>query len=115
MGVYSLTLLEGYIALWRKYPENEIKIRVARPHVLSPSALLLSDYKNGFITWDEYEKRFRKEILSRLDSRHELERIAGLSKHENVRLLCYEKNPPCHRFLLMEMIEDFLTKSAKEE
>jgi len=106
-----MTLLEGYIAKWRTYPTNEVKIRVARPHILSPSALLHHDYRNGFITWEEYEKRFRSEILSRLDSRHELERIAVLSKHENVRLLCYEKSPPCHRFLLMDMIEGFLTKA----
>ena len=99
-------LKEGYIARWRKYPEDEVKIRVARPHVLSPSSHLLSDYKNGFITWEVYEKRFRQEILSRLDSRAELVRIAEMSKTEDVRLMCYEKNPPCHRFILIEIIKE---------
>ena len=110
-----MTLLEGYIAKWHKYPKNELKIRVARPHVLSPSSPLLSDYKNGFITWEDYDKRFRAEILSHLDSLHELRRIATISKHEDVRLLCYEKNPPCHRFILMELIAEICELSDKEK
>ena len=57
-----MTILEGYIAKWKKYPENEIKIRVARPSVLGPSKELLRDYKDGKIDWVGYEERFRGEM-----------------------------------------------------
>jgi len=40
-------LKEGYIGRWKKYPKNEVKVRVARPSVLAPSKELLKDFKEG--------------------------------------------------------------------
>jgi len=99
-------ILEGYIAKWNTYPKDEIKIRVARPSILAPSEDLLRDYKNGYITWEEYENRFREQILNNPDAMALLITISEMSKIQNVRLICYEKNPPCHRFLLIKIIEE---------
>jgi len=57
-------LKEGYIGKWKKYPKDEVKIRVARPSVLAPSKELLKDWKEGEIDWAGYERRFRVEILN---------------------------------------------------
>jgi len=48
-------LKEGYIAKWKKYPKDEVKIRFARPSVLAPSNELLKDFKEGRIK--EYLRR----------------------------------------------------------
>lgn len=106
-------LLEGYIGRWTKYPKDEIKIRVARPSVLSPSKHLFKDIKDGEIDLDTYEIRFRKEIFDNPKALAKIDEIKTLlSNGKNVRLICYEKNPPCHRFLLIDIIK---TKPKKNE
>ena len=54
---------ESYISMWNKLPKDVIKVRVARPSVLSASEGLLHDYKNGRITWgnlkQDSEKKYR--------------------------------------------------------
>jgi len=103
-------LKEAYIALWKKYPTDEVKIMVARPSVLSPSKVLLEDYRNGRIDWAEYERRFRKEIRSNREALVKLVDIWCLAKESDVRLMCYEKNPPCHRFVLMDLVKEMFGK-----
>ena len=107
-------LLEGYIALWNRYPKDELKVRVARPSHLSPSKELLHDWKEGLITWEEYENRFRKEILSTPEAMMKLKTIRIAARHSDVRLICYEKNPPCHRFILIDMIKE-MDVDAREQ
>ena len=92
----------------KKYPDDEVKVRVARPSVLSPSKELLSDYKKGLIDWNGYDKIFRAEILANGKAMKKLKEIAKLSQEKDVRLICYEKNPPCHRFILINLIEEIL-------
>jgi uncharacterized protein YeaO (DUF488 family) len=96
-------LRETYIANWNKV--NGKKIRVARPSVLSPSLKLFKDFKGGKITWEEYEERFKSEILQNPTAMQRLIEIKDLSKIEDVFLICYEKKPPCHRFILMDIIK----------
>ena len=98
---------EGYLAKWNSYPKDEIKIAVTRTakSPLSPSWELLNDYKNGKIDWKQYTKRFKEEILANPEALEKLEEIRELAKTKTVRLICYEKNPPCHRFILLEMLE----------
>ena len=100
-------LKEGYIARWKKYPKDEIKVRVAnwpyKRNLLGPSKELLKDWKEGKIDWLEYERRFRKEILSNSNAVAKLKEIKKLAEKKDVRLICYEKNPPCHRFMLIQM------------
>jgi uncharacterized protein YeaO (DUF488 family) len=96
---------ESYISMWNKLPHDAIKIRVARPSVLSASKELLYDYKEGRINWQEFEVRFRKEILSNPAAIAELKRLKELSYEKDVYLICYEKNYPCHRFILIDLIK----------
>lgn len=105
-----MTLLEGYIAKWNSYPQDEVKIRVARPSLLSPSKELLSDWKANRITWKQYEERFREQILSNEDARLTLVSILVRSRERNVRLICYERaeDKKCHRFILMKMVEEMI-------
>jgi len=107
-------IFEGYIANWRNYPKDEIKIRVARPSVLAPSQELLSEFNRlkkrcgRERAWElsGYEERFKREILSNPKAMAKLREIKELAKNRDVRLICYEKNPPCHRFILMKLIEE---------
>jgi len=100
-----MSLRESYIANWRNLPKEAIKIRVARPSVLAPSKELLRDWKEGRITWGEYEERYRQEILSNPKAVRKLLEIKALAEEKEVYLLCYEREPPCHRFILIELIE----------
>jgi uncharacterized protein YeaO (DUF488 family) len=97
---------ESYISIWNKLPTDAIKVRVARPSILSPSKELLYDYKEGKINWREFEVRSRKEILSNPKAVAELNRLKELSKEKDVYLICYEKNYPCHRFILIDLIKE---------
>ena len=99
-------LKESYISNWKNLPEDAIKIRVARPSILGPSEKLLWDYKNGKINWQEYKIQFRLEIISNPEAMKELDRISALSKTKDVYLICYEKEYPCHRFILIDIIKE---------
>jgi len=119
-------LREGYIANWKTYLRDEICVRVARPSVLAPSKRLLESFmkiktlamKKGLSELDarkeawifsDYEEFFRKEIMDSWKARHKLAEIVKLLQDgKNVRLICYEKEPPCHRFLLMEIIQEMM-------
>lgn len=109
-------LLEGYLAKLKSYPEDELKVFVTRTahSILAPSKELFEDYKNGKIDWKEYEERYRKEIYGNQQTMEYLERLSLFSKTYNVRLICYEKKYPCHRFILMDIISeiDALTLSG---
>jgi len=97
---------ESYISMWNKLPKDAVKVRVARPSVLSPSTDLFYDYKEGRITWQEFEVRFRKEKVSNPKAVAELKRLKELSYEKDVYLICYEKSYPCHRFILMDLIKE---------
>ena len=114
-------LKEGYIGKWKKYPKDEIKVRVARPSILAPSRELLGDFMERKKYWmgrelselearkeawaeTEYEKRFREEMLANPKALEKLREIKKLAETKDVRLICYEKNPPCHRFILIDLI-----------
>ena len=108
-------LKESYIARWKTLPADAIKIRVARPSILSASKDLLTTYKSGRITWEAFETRFRKEIQSNPKAIAELYRLKDLSKTNDVYLICYEKTSPCHRFILLDMIQNLPEKNQKEK
>ena len=101
-----MPIKEGYIAKWNDYPKDEVKVRVAHPSFLGPSKELLKDVKEGKIEWPEYERRFREEILKNPKAVGMLRALKKLSKTKTVRLICYEKFAPCHRFILIEMIKE---------
>ena len=77
---------------------------------LAPSKELLQDWKNEKITWQEYEKRYYKEMEIK---KQFIQELVNLAETSTITLLCFEKedNPYCHRHLLKRLIENQLNKS----
>lgn len=102
---------EGYLAILRRLKaENpaahfEVVTRMAHS-VLAPSQQLLDSMKNGTIGWDEYVERFKEEILANPRAIARLNELMEIAKTKTVFLICYEKNPPCHRFILKDILEE---------
>ena len=71
---------------------------------LGPSVKLLTDWKQGDISWQEYEKQYLEEMSSQGEKIKELANRANI---KTVTLLCFEKedNLCCHRHLLKRLIE----------
>ncbi|HVQ00493.1 MAG TPA: DUF488 domain-containing protein [Candidatus Thermoplasmatota archaeon] len=97
---------ESYISKWKDLPAGVVKVRVARPSVLAPSEDLFHDYKEGRIDWRVFEQRFRKEMRDSSKAVAELQRLKALSRDKDVYLICYEKSYPCHRFILLDLINE---------
>jgi len=99
-------LKEGYLAKMHTYPRDEIKIVVTATNeaVLAPSWDLLNDYKDKKIDWNEYIRRFKAEMMTNPEAIKVMRGIKELAKTEDVRLICYERQYPCHRYILLELI-----------
>lgn len=112
-------ITEGYFAKVKDYPETDWLICIARKYPwfvkkdkmshfpsLAPSQELLDDYKSGFTDWGLYGAVYRKEIATSEQARRDIAWI-GIKdcQGETVRLMCWEKKPPCHRFILLDIIE----------
>ena len=97
-------LKETYLANLATIPIEAERIKVARPSILAPSKQLLRDWKAGNIIWAEYEARFKRQILSNPEAVKYMRSIKKLASKVDVYLYCYEKQPPCHRFILIELI-----------
>ena len=98
-------LKESYLAVMKSLPEDAVKVVVTRTagHVLSPSKGLLWDYKKGRINWEQYVERFRQEMNNDICI-VEMRKIKEIARVRDVYLVCYENRFPCHRFLLIDMI-----------
>ena len=103
----NLALKETYLAKWKEIPKHAKGIAITRTakSILAPSETLLKDWKNSRITWSEYEVRYRKEILENQIALNRMREIKKMSESQDIYLVCYEKGPPCHRFILSEMIK----------
>jgi len=80
---------------------------------LAPSIKLLNDYRYNNIDWNEYEKRYikemesNKELIKKLKSRND--------NGETITLLCWEKYDKfCHRRLLKKLIEECDERKLEE-
>ena len=72
---------------------------------LAPSIELLNDYRKKVIDWNEYEKRFLKEMQAKNELIKELKKRSDSG--EVITLLCWEKDERfCHRRLLKNLIEN---------
>jgi uncharacterized protein YeaO (DUF488 family) len=76
---------------------------------LSPSWDLQSDLKKERIDWDTYVKKFKDEMITKSVTQILLD-IAREASKKNVYLVCFEDSKFCHRFILMDMIEDLAKK-----
>ena len=70
--------------------------------VLTPTKNLLSDYRQGRISWDTYESRFIDLMRTR-----RIESVLSKEVMNNGCLLCSENQPHhCHRRLVAEYLSD---------
>lgn len=97
-------LKETYLANLATIPIEAERVRVARPSILAPSKSLLADWKAKKISWAEYERRYKRQILSNPEAVKYMRAIKELASKVDVYLYCYERQPPCHRFILIELI-----------
>jgi uncharacterized protein YeaO (DUF488 family) len=72
-----------------------------------PSRELLHEYAHAGLPWDEFERRYRQEMLEErgdvLEQLHSLEHEHGV-----LTLLCHERIPPaahCHREVLVDLLK----------
>jgi len=115
-------LKESYVAQLKSLPKNAVKIAVGYPTVFSPSEPLLREFNEMKSTlmregmdepdartraWQhtDFEKRYRKEIESKPDVIRQLHEIQELAEKKDVYLYCYCGKTPCHRFILIDMIQ----------
>jgi len=75
---------------------------------LAPSRQLLNDWNKGRIVWKEYVERYYQALRQNKDASPLIEEIADLAVQEDVWLVCVEKEYPCHRFLVKQIIERIL-------
>lgn len=74
---------------------------------LAPSPKLIGNYYKRGLSWEEFEKRFKKEM----EENEYLISVAKSALTENVTLLCIEESPDhCHRRLLAEMCKKLQPK-----
>lgn len=115
-------LKESYVAKLKSLPNDAIKIAVGYPSVFSPSETLLREFneiktklmKRGMTEPDarenawqqtEFEKRYRREIVSKPEVIDKLKEIRELAETKDVFLYCYCGKTPCHRFILIDIIQ----------
>ncbi|MCL5069192.1 MAG: DUF488 family protein [Thaumarchaeota archaeon] len=72
---------------------------------LAPSAQLLKSYKDGRVSWPTFVGFFKNELQDNQNARETIEYLKVRARNSSVTLLCYEREGPCHRFVLKEMIE----------
>jgi uncharacterized protein YeaO (DUF488 family) len=74
-----------------------------RGHILSPSWALQNNWEAKRISWEEYDRQFRIE-MSAPAALAEMKRLKKLAEAQDVYLVCYEEKPPCHRFILLDLM-----------
>jgi uncharacterized protein YeaO (DUF488 family) len=80
--------------------------------ILGPTRDLLRGFKDGVISWEEYEVRYVAEMQ---DEAHQVEiaRLAEAAARETVTVMCVCKDDAqCHRRLLRDLIDARIEKVA---
>jgi len=73
---------------------------------LAPSRELLRAFKDGEISWEQYEPRYLAEMSGEAQ-RDEIARLAERAASETVTVMCVcKEEAQCHRRLLRAMIEE---------
>lgn len=75
---------------------------------LAPSQDLLRDWNEDRIVWKEYVERYYQELKTKKEVDPLIAKIADLAAQEDVWLVCMEREYPCHRFLVKQVIERIL-------
>jgi uncharacterized protein YeaO (DUF488 family) len=94
------------VLVTRYYPRGVKKDRFdqwVRP--LSPSSGLLSSYRGGEKSWEQFKESFLLELKANPESLEAIRTLDALTKRQDVTLLCYEKSGlPCHRLVVQEIL-----------
>jgi uncharacterized protein YeaO (DUF488 family) len=115
-------LKESAYSHLKTLPNDTIKIAVGYPSIFSPSDTLLREFneiKSKLIgermsesdarkrAWrqTDFENRYRQEVRSKPDVIEKLHEIKNLTAHKDVVLYCYCGKNPCHRFILIDIIQ----------
>lgn len=76
-------------------------------HKLYPTNDMLWEYKHGKITEQEYIKKYRNNILAKLDPHEIYKELMELSEGKPVCLMCWEKSGKfCHRHIVAEWLRE---------
>ncbi|MFG1449888.1 MAG: DUF488 family protein [Thermoplasmataceae archaeon] len=74
---------------------------------LAPDQGLLKRYKEGSMTWSDFETEFYDEVKNRNQSIQDIEKIRSMTQEKNVTLLCFEKEGEnCHRYLVQRIMKE---------
>ena len=76
--------------------------------LLAPSRKLLEDWNEDRMKWKEYVERYFQQLYDDQRARNLLEEVISLSMEKDVWLVGLEKDYPCHRFLLKQIVEKVL-------
>jgi hypothetical protein len=75
---------------------------------LTPGHVLLEDWNENRIRWKEYVERYFQQLYNDQRAGSLLQEIISLSMERDVWLVGLEKDYPCHRFLLKQIVEKVL-------
>ena len=90
----------------RKPPEYVQFDQIQDCPALAPSAEILQELKTCQITWDEYKRKYLKELQNPV-AQELMKFIAHKAKERDVYFVCgCEGEDRCHRFLLMDKLSD---------
>jgi hypothetical protein len=103
----------------RNYTNNSVPISIARwsPKWYSgirylkwaPSIELLTNYKDGIITQDQYVSEFITNLLLTTDIVEDVNEIFHLVKGKSISLCCYENSSDfCHRHIVAYLINEYI-------
>jgi hypothetical protein len=99
------TFLARLKQMREQYPLAEfIVVTATARHVLAPPWHLVKT--KSWMPWASYERYYLEHIERNPKAIAELARIKQLSETKDVFLVCYEKEYPCHRFIIMELIKN---------
>lgn len=79
-----------------------------RTTLLAPSRKLLEDWNEDRIRWKEYVERYFQQLYHDQEAMSLLQEVISLSVERDVWLVGLEKDYPCHRFLLKQVVEKVL-------
>jgi uncharacterized protein YeaO (DUF488 family) len=90
---------------------------------LSPSLDLLDAWRYSGLDWDDFEKRFRKEMENPVSQATMLKILDECNKQvkigkdefteQTIYIICFEKTGHCHRHILMKMFKELAEKEGK--
>ena len=124
-------IIEGYFGQIKNYPDTDELVCVSKiypwfvksnrmyhAYVLAPTSWLLKRYRDGEITWERYAECYLDHLEHNRCGQMEIEGFLERdSPEKTIRLMCWEKaeDRKCHRFLLLEAIQNSREKRNEED